>query len=263
MGLMELIKPFPWKEYSKKLNDKIMHLPSAGIFTEEEAKAHNLRLVVGKEGSVDDGHKVAFYWLVDPEDGMIVDAKFQAYGDPALLGAAETACMLVIHKYYDQARRMGSSLIDKQLRDFADTPSFPKECLFCLNLVIDAIDNAAEQCGDIPLPSTYVSPIPQDIEVVEGGYPGWHLQSTEQKLSLIEEIIKEEVRPYIQLDGGDVEILNLLNDYEVIISYQGNCTSCISSTGATLSYIQQILRAKLSKDIVVVPDLEGLSKEGY
>jgi NifU-like protein len=56
------------------------------------------------------------------------------------------------------------------------------------------------------------------------------------------------------LDAGGVTVVNLINDKELLISYQGACTSCYSSIGATLSYIQQVIRAKIHPDITVVPD---------
>lgn len=72
---------------------------------------------------------------------------------------------------------------------------------------------------------------------------------------VIEEVMKEEIRPYIELDGGGVEVINLLNNREVIIAYEGSCTSCFSSTGATLSYIQQTLRAKVHPELIVIPNI--------
>ena len=63
-----------------------------------------MRLAHGQEGAIADGNLVHFYWLIDPDDGIIVDARFQVYGQSALIGAAETACELVVGKNYDQAR---------------------------------------------------------------------------------------------------------------------------------------------------------------
>lgn len=254
MSLESLIRSFPWAEYSKKLAAKIDHPHCAGIFEKADAESRRMRLITAQEGEIADGNALRFYWLVDPEDGMIVDARFQAFGQSALIGAAEAACELVVHKYYDQAGRIGADLIDKHLRDKADVPSFPFETAAHLNLVVDAIEKAASQCTDIPLPEAYVSPIPADIETLEGGYPGWSELTLTKKLAVIEQVVALEVRPYIELDGGGIEVINLIGDREVIISYQGSCTSCFSSTGATLSYIQQILRAKVCSDLIVVPD---------
>lgn len=257
MGLIALTTSFPWTRYSKRLASKIDHPRSVGHFTKEEAESRTMRLAEGQAGSVKDGNAVALYWLVDQDDGIIVDARFQVYGQSALIGAAEATCELLVGKNYAQARRIGADLIDKHVRDRSDTPAFPKETHPHLNLILEAIDSAAEQCTDIPLPETYVAaPVPAEMsEVLPGGYPGWMELSLKKKIAVIEQVLDQDVRPYIALDAGGVSVLNLLNDKELIIAYQGSCTSCYSSIGTTLSYIQQVLKAKVHPDLVVVPDL--------
>lgn len=257
MPLSSFTTPFPWARYSKKLAAKIDKSYCVGFFTPEESEARDMRLVEGVEGSLEDGNIIHFYWLVDKDDGIIVDAKFQALGQSALLGAAEVACELLIGKNYDQARRISANLIDQQVRDRPDDPAFPKETAPHLNLIVGAIENAAEKCTDLPLASNYVAPpVPTDFgEVVEGGYPGWAELTLEKKLSVIEHVLDQDIRPYIALDGGGVDLINLRNDSEVIIAYQGTCTSCFSSVGTTLSYIQQVLRAKVFPTLTVIPDL--------
>lgn len=257
MGLTSLTTTFPWARYSKKLNSKIEQPRCSGWFTKDEAEARLMRMVEGKEGKIADGNAISLFWLVDKDDGIIVDAKFQVYGQSALIGAAEAACELLVGKNYDQARRISADLIDKQVRDRSDTPAFPKETYPHLNLILEAIDKAAEQCTDIPFADSYVAPpVPTDMgEVIPGGYPGWKELTLKKKIAVIEQVLDQDIRPYIALDAGGVSVLNLLNDKELVIAYQGSCTSCYSSIGTTLSYIQQVLRAKVSADLVVVPDL--------
>ncbi len=110
---------------------------------------------------------------------------------------------------------------------------------------------------DIPLAINYVAiPAPRDIgDILEGGYPGWETLSQNQKIALIEEVIARDIRPYIELDAGGVKVLDLINDREVMIAYQGSCTSCFSATGTTLAFIQQVLRGKVHPSLLVVPDL--------
>lgn len=257
MGIDALTTPFPWGRYSKKLAAKIERPHNAGSFDPKESEQRNMRLVIGSEGEASDGNAVTFYWLVDKDDGMIVDAKFQVFGQSALIGAAEAACEVLVGKNYDQAKRIGADLIDKQARDRSDEPSFPPETAPHLNLIIEAIDKAAAKCTDIPLAMNYVAPpAPMEIgEVLEGGYPGWEELSKEKKLVVIEEVLNNDIRPYIALDGGGVEVLELSNNKELIIAYHGNCTSCFSAIGATLSYIQNVIQAKVHPDLVVIPDL--------
>lgn len=254
----KLTRPFPWYLYSKKMMLKIDSPKAAGIFTKEEADERSLRLVIKDAGSVAEGNYLQLYWLVDRDDGAIVDVRFQAYGQSVLIGAAQGAAELLIGKNYDQAKRITADLIDKQLRDKENEPAFPKESHPHLELVITAIGKASEACSDLPLPELYVAPpVPRDLgEVLEGGYPGWKELSLKKKLAVIEEVLDREIRPYIALDAGGIEVINLVNDKEVTIVYQGSCTSCYSSIGTTLSFIQQMLRAKVHPEIVVIPDVD-------
>src|SRR6202022_1483561 len=97
----------------KKINAKIDNPRSAGIFTRAEADERGVRLVEGIEGKVEDGNCIQLYWLVDKEDGAIIDARFQVYGQTALIAAADATCDLLVGKNYDQARRITADLIDK------------------------------------------------------------------------------------------------------------------------------------------------------
>lgn len=256
MPLLTFTSSFPWTRYSKKLMAKLDRLRYLGFFTKEESEARDLRLATAFSGKIQDGNALQLYWLVDKDDGIIVDAKFQAFGQSALLGASEIACELMIGKNYDQARRISADLIDKQVRDRTEIAAFPVETAPHLNLVLEAIEQAAEQCDDLPLPSAYIAlPAPIDIgEVLEGGYPGWETLSDLQKIAIIEETLTRDIRPYIALDAGGVEVVSL-NGNELFIAYQGSCTSCYSSMGTTLSYIQQTLRAKVHPSILVTPKL--------
>lgn len=258
MTLKSLTTSFPWARYSRKLASKITSPRNVGYFTKEESEERGMRLAEGIEGSIEEGNCIHFYWLVDKDDGIIVDVKFQVYGQSALIGAAEAACELLIGKNYDQARRITADLIDKYLQSRSGGESaFPPETYPHLNLVLDAIEKAADTCTDIPFASTYVAPpMPNDLgEVYKDGYPGWKTFTNEQKLSLIEQVLDRDIRPYIALDAGGVTVVALRNENELIISYQGSCTSCYSSVGATLAYIQKMIQAKVHPEIRVIPEV--------
>lgn len=72
------------------------------------------------------------------------------------------------------------------------------------------------------------------------------------ELKQIEEILDRTIRPGLQGDGGDVEVLALDNN-ELTIRYQGACGSCPSSTMGTLMAIESILRDEFDPDISVTP----------
>ena len=74
-----------------------------------------------------------------------------------------------------------------------------------------------------------------------------------KELIAIEEILDRTVRPGLQADGGDVEIISFENN-ELRILYQGACGGCPSAMFGTLDAIQSILAHELDKpEIRVTP----------
>jgi len=77
-----------------------------------------------------------------------------------------------------------------------------------------------------------------------------------QKIKIIDEIIEENIRDFLIMDGGDLEIIDIKennNETEVYIKYLGACGSCASSTTGTLYTIENVLHENLSKNIIVLP----------
>ncbi|MCB0391513.1 MAG: NifU family protein [Bdellovibrionales bacterium] len=72
-------------------------------------------------------------------------------------------------------------------------------------------------------------------------------------LNDVEEILDRTIRPGLQADGGDIEIISY-KDYELKILYQGACGGCPSAMMGTLDAIQNILRSELEMpDLYVIP----------
>jgi NifU-like protein len=234
----------------KKLREKIDRPLFVGYFLLDDATNRNMRLVTGREGML------CFYWLVDETDGVIADAKFQAFGPPALVAIGEVVSEMVLRKTYDQASRISADLIDQHVRDKKEVPAFSIESFTYLNQAISAIDRAVHQCQDIPFAADHdVTPIEYDFGEVPGGIPGWESLPTDQKQKIIEEVMEKEIRPYIELDAGGVKILSFNDEKEVVIAYEGSCTTCHSSTGSTLTAIQKILKARVHPSLFVTPSL--------
>lgn len=256
------MKSHPWMFYTKKLQDRILHLTNVGYFTSEEAKTKAMRLVIGREGSLQEGSFLAIYLLVNESDGVIMDARFQAFGSTAFIGAADALCEILLKKNYAQASRVSADLIDKKLRDHPSIEAFPEGMNRYLNLVLSAVFDATSLCQDITITDPYShSPVEEGSHNTEGSnhYHQWPSYTLEEKLAIIREVILQEIEPYIALDEGGVEVTELKDDKEVIVVYQGSCTSCFSATGATLNAIQQILRDKVHPDIFVTPDASVLT----
>ena len=70
-----------------------------------------------------------------------------------------------------------------------------------------------------------------------------------QKIALIQEIIEREIRPGLQSDGGDIELIDI-DGNKVIIALRGMCTGCVMS-GVTINGVQDKLRELVSEEIIV------------
>jgi NFU1 iron-sulfur cluster scaffold homolog, mitochondrial len=68
----------------------------------------------------------------------------------------------------------------------------------------------------------------------------------------IEEILDRTIRPGLQGDGGDIEVLKY-EENVLHVHYQGACGTCPSSTSGTLMAIEGILRDEFNPQIEVIP----------
>ena len=67
-----------------------------------------------------------------------------------------------------------------------------------------------------------------------------------KQLREIEEILDRTIRPGLQADGGDLEVISYEKD-ELRIMYQGACGGCPSAMMGTLEAIQSILSQELDQ----------------
>ena len=75
--------------------------------------------------------------------------------------------------------------------------------------------------------------------------------SDDPRLTRINEILDEKVRPALAGDGGWLEVLSL-DEHTLSIRYQGACGSCPSSLSGTLMAIEGMLRQEIDPEIEVV-----------
>jgi len=73
----------------------------------------------------------------------------------------------------------------------------------------------------------------------------------QQRLDRINELLDQQIRPYLQGDGGDLHVLGLEGN-TLTVHYQGACGSCPSSLSGTLVSIENLVKS-------LEPDLEVLA----
>ncbi|MGK0341406.1 MAG: Fe-S cluster biogenesis protein NfuA [Candidatus Azotimanducaceae bacterium] len=63
----------------------------------------------------------------------------------------------------------------------------------------------------------------------------------QQRLEDINHLLDKQIRPYLQGDGGDLQVIGLAGNY-LSIHYQGACGTCPSAISGTLKGIENLVR---------------------
>ena len=72
----------------------------------------------------------------------------------------------------------------------------------------------------------------------------------QERLDRINELLDEQIRPYLQGDGGDLYVMGLSGN-TLSVHYQGACGSCPSSLSGTLAGIENLVKS-IEPDIEVI-----------
>lgn len=66
----------------------------------------------------------------------------------------------------------------------------------------------------------------------------------------IEAVIEEHILPFLQGDGGGLQIMGLVDD-ELMIRYEGACGTCPASVTGTLMAIENLLQVEVDEQLTV------------
>lgn len=93
-----------------------------------------------------------------------------------------------------------------------------------------------------------ISPLAAEAKKVEAAKPS---MTNLQKIMLIQQAI-EELRPHLQADGGDIELVDIEGD-SVFVNLRGACSGC-QMASVTIQGVQAALMEKLNRPIRVIPN---------
>ncbi len=74
--------------------------------------------------------------------------------------------------------------------------------------------------------------------------------STLQKIKLIEETIEKEIRPILKKDGGDIELVDIIEN-RVIVALRGMCANCQVARFTLKDVVEARLREFVAPNLVV------------
>ena len=78
--------------------------------------------------------------------------------------------------------------------------------------------------------------------------------SPEEKETLLSKVKSslENIRPYLQSDGGDIELVNLTSDYKVEVRLTGACAGCPYSVQTLKGGVEQALIKEVPEIVEVI-----------
>jgi len=55
----------------------------------------------------------------------------------------------------------------------------------------------------------------------------------------------EDIRPHLAVDGGNIEVMDVTDDYMVEVKWLGNCEMCSMSTMTMKAGVEQTIKSRL------------------
>jgi NifU-like protein len=249
-------------ELSQRIVERSKSPMHRGAIFQVEADEKGLILVEAKESSL------KIYLSVDPETDRILESKFFTYGGPSYTAIADVFCHLLENLSIEEATHITPQEIEALLRDDPDAP---------------ALTDGSPELGLIePIKNIIGAEYPgrkedaqnrQEIRKVHeeaGGKTAfeaktdadkeWVALSKEEKITRIDKCLDDHVRAGLQMDGGDVKILDIENDVKVLVEYEGACGSCGAASGGTLFFMEDQVKRHVFHGLRVEPQglFEGM-----
>lgn len=72
-------------------------------------------------------------------------------------------------------------------------------------------------------------------------------------LNKINDVINEKIRPSLEMDGGDIQVLEL-KEKNLYVQLHGACAHCPHATETLKNGVERVLQTYVDPDIVVVAD---------
>lgn len=240
-------------------SDKIIALSKApvhrGAIFQVEADERGLILLEAKEKSL----KV--YFLIDPETNRVLESKFFTYGGPIYTAIAEVVCRNFEDKIlFEAVAKWDPEALEAELRDDPETEELKVDGPE-LSTILPLYSYFKTHYDDRKSQAMATRMIKQQkekqnntaFEIKSENDAEWAGKSKEEKIIKINEVLDAHVRQGLQMDGGDIEVLDVVDNVKVVAEYQGACGSCGSAVGGTLFFIEDTLRKHVHPKLKVDP----------
>ncbi|MDH4183505.1 MAG: NifU family protein [Nitrospinota bacterium] len=233
---------------SDKLKEYGKNPAHRGIFFQEEASAKGLAFLTAKVGDM------KIFWLLDPVDETVVNAKFFTYGGPDSLALGEAISVLAEGSSIQRAFAISGEDVAATLADANYYPFNKRDLMSQTDYLI------AMMRQDHPLALAKLAmalkmdgagKASSDVELSQEDEKWLGMPKSEQ-IAMIERVIDNEIRGALQVDGGDIEIVDIKNGWDIYAEFKGACTSCSASVGSTFLVVENVIKNKLNQKLNLV-----------
>lgn len=244
------------EKFSDKFEEITGQPKHRGAYYQEEAAEKGLALVEAKFKDM------KLYWLVDTDEDRVFNCKFFAYGGKVSVGICETLSTMVKGLTIEEACSLTAEDVERELRDSPEVPALPESKRKALENVPELLKLIKENYPNAKGMAAASASVKKNEDKMKPSFKERTLQeqawlglSEEDQIQQINIVLDEKIRPALIADGGNVQVLEVVDGEKVLVQYQGACGSCGSSLGATLSFMEQALRTNIYSDLNVVPQM--------
>ena len=267
-------------EYTDKVKEHFLNPRNAGEV--EDANA------VGEVGSMACGDALKLSMKVD-ENGAIQDAKFQTFGCASAIASASALTEMLKGKTIEEAEKitnqdiadflgglpkekmhcsvLGRQALEKALSHYHGEPVKEQEgeiVCECFGVTDIEIERAVLENNLVSVEEV------TNYTKAGGGCENCHDKIRDliarvreekkpeakpkltniEKIRKIEETLEREIKPSLQNDGGDIDLIDVVGN-RVLVATRGTCAVCKSSQQTLKNFVELKLRELVWPDLVV------------
>lgn len=267
-------------DYSDKVKEYFLHPKNVGEIENPDGEA--------MVGSIECGDALKLTFKLD-EEGKIKDARFKTFGCASAIASASALTEMIKGKTLQEAEKitnqdiadylgglpdkkmhcsvMGRQALEQAITNYKGGPKrlvegeIVCECFGVTDLeierairenhlkTIEEVTNYTKAGGGCGKCHNTIKEIIERVREDNSQLPTPRLSNI-QKIKMIEETIEREIRPSLQKDGGDVELIDVEGN-RVFVSKRGTCASCKAFNQTLKQFIEFKLRELVSPDLTV------------
>jgi NifU-like protein len=267
-------------EYTDKVKEHFLNPRNAGEV--ENANA------IGEVGSMACGDALKLTLQVD-EKGTIEDAKFQTFGCASAIASASALTEMLKGKSLEEAEKitnqeiadylgglpkekmhcsvLGRQALEAALSNYRGEPQKEQEgeivceCFGVTDVEIEKairennlssveeVTNYTKAGGGCETCHDTIRELIAKVREEEAPAKRPKLSNI-QKIKMIEETLEREIRPSLQQDGGDIELIDVIGN-RVLVATRGACAVCKASELTLTHLVEKKLRELVWPELVV------------